>query len=102
MNLEVELLTIINSELEKVDIELLWTQVSISMLVDKWMLLLAVECLYFKELVIKKQINNKLLTYMSMLKDSECPISMLSYLYIIYDCDKIMNKKCDSPNNLYM
>jgi hypothetical protein len=59
-----------------------------------------VESLYYRELIQNKEQNNKLLSFLELLKSEKADeISELTYLYIIYSAEREIKK---SQNNLYI
>lgn len=99
MSLKDKLTSIIDQQLRDVDLDLLFEQCSLSLVIDKWMLETALECIYYRSLINKKP-NQEALDYLSLLRTEDAKIGMLTYCYIIYKCDKWLHKKRDSEDNL--
>jgi hypothetical protein len=98
--MERELLQHIQNKINEIDVNKLFDGVRLNGLIDISSLIILVESLYYSNLINNKEANCQLLNFLEMLKgENSDNISELSYLFMIYMCDKIMKQ---SQNNMYM
>lgn len=100
IDIEREFLNHIEDKINNIDINKLFDGVRLNGLIDISSLITLVESIYYRELIVNREQNHKLLNFLEILKgENSDKISELTYLYMIYSCQKELTK---SKHNLYM
>jgi hypothetical protein len=100
MDLEKDFLQYLESTIHNINISELYENIKLNSLINRVLLIQLVEALYYRHLIEHKEMNNNLLGFLQLLKSDEADnISEITYLYIIYFCDKIMKQ---SQNHMYI
>jgi len=100
INLEKDLCDYLNQKINNINIDELFENVKLNSLINIVLLTELCEALYFRELIVNKEQNNKLLGFLDLLRSANADsISEMTFLYIIYCCERELKK---SQNNIYI
>ena len=103
MDIKEKLLDVINGTIKSIDIDLMFDNLQLNGMIQHTSLLALVECLYYKRLIIERKQDEALLGYLKLLNEENVKISLLTYSYIIYHCERIKNKKTSINDfNMYL
>ena len=103
MDIKEKLLDFINQTISSIDIDQMFDNLQLNSMIQHTSLLALVECLYYKKLIVDRKSDDNLIHYLKILENPENKISLLTYSYIIYHCERIRDKKTSIDDfNMYV
>ena len=103
MSIKERLLDVIHGTIDSIDIDQMFENLQVNSTIQHTSLLALVECLYYKRLIAERKQDDALLSYLKLLNEENAKISLLTYSYIIYHCERIKNKKTSIDDfNMYI
>lgn len=101
MDLKRRLVEYVEDRMNEINLGDMFEELLESSTINKSNLILYVECLFYKEIIDGSESEDKcrLSTMLTILNSEDTFISLLSHLYMIYECERIRKK---SMMNIYI
>ena len=102
MSIESNFINQLNINIGEINFDKIFDQLNYNLTYDKTELIFGCECLYYRELILKKYENHQLLNFLNMLRDDNTKPSHTTLLYMVYTLDKLKNKEPSDHGGMYI